>query len=146
MKIAALLAFVCVGCTSVGASAVRTGPLRLPPRAGPVSVFVARQPTGGTQIGVVEVHAAQNEATIDALVPLFVKKVAEVGGNGAVIDGVYARFDLVARPVAETYMYPCGFRSTCVGTRYYMINDEVMTVTVRGRAFHIPAEHPEAPK
>jgi hypothetical protein len=75
-----------------------------------------------------------------------VRRVAEVGGNGAVVDSVSSRFDLVARPVAETYMYPCGYRSTCIGTRYYTINDEIMTVTVRGRAFHIPPEHPEAPK
>jgi hypothetical protein len=139
----ALLSCAALGCSSLGGSAVRTGPLHMAPHLGPVMVFAAGQPMSGTELGVVEVHASQVEATIETLMPLFVDKVAQLGGNAAVID-VRANFEMVAHPYAETYVYPCGFRSTCIGTHMYATNDEVMVVTMRGRAFSVPTTAPPA--
>jgi hypothetical protein len=122
------------GCSSLGSSAVRTGALKLPPHAGPVAVFAAGQPQGGAELGVVEVHASQSEGRVEELLPLFVRKVAELGGNAAVIDSVGARFEIVEHAHVETYSYPCGFY-LCTGTHMYSANDEVMIVSMRGRAF-----------
>ncbi len=133
-----LAAFLGIGCSSVGASAVHTGPLRLPPHQGPVMVFASGQPVSGNELGVVEVHGSQAEGDLENLMPLFVEKVAQLGGNAAVIDSVRAGFELVANPYAETYVYPCGFRSQCIGHHVYAQNEEVMVVTVRGRAYAVP--------
>jgi hypothetical protein len=123
-----------LGCSSVGAQAVRTGGVRLPPRAGAIAVYLpGRTLEGGTELGLVEVHAANNEATVDTLLPLFVQKVASLGGNAAVVDSVRARFEIYQRPFIETFVYPCGYW-TCTGTRMYATNDEVMTVSMTGRA------------
>jgi hypothetical protein len=144
--VAALL--LATGCSSVGASAVRTGPLRLAPHVGAVALYSAGEPVDGADLGIVEVHAAQNEATIDTLVPIFVQKVAQIGGNAAVIESVRARFEIVAHPHVETYTYACGYGATCTGTRMYSANDEVMVVTIQGHAVRtgaLPASS-EAPR
>jgi hypothetical protein len=142
------------GCSSVGASAIRTGPLRLPPHVGAVALYAAGEPVDGADLGIVEVHAAQNEATIELLVPIFVQKVAQIGGNAAVIENVRARFEIVAHPHVETYTYSCGYGATCTGTRVYSVNDEVMVVTVQGHAVRTgtlpespapPPNHPPEP-
>ena len=139
--IASVLAFAS-GCSSVGSSAVRTGPTMLGPYAGPVAVFAATLPARGTELGVVEVHGADIDATVETLVPLFVRRVAQLGGNAAVIDAVRARFEIVARPYTDTFTYPCGWGAVCIGTRTYAAADELMIVTVQGRAFSIPGAHP----
>lgn len=124
------------GCSSVGGSALRTGPVRLPAYAGPVAVYASgRPPEGAVDLGVVEVHAVQQEATVETLLPQFVRKVAEIGGNVAVVDGVRARFEVVPRTHVETFYYTCGMGATCAGTRVYNANDELMRVSVFGRAF-----------
>jgi hypothetical protein len=143
----ALFAFAlaATGCSSVGASAVRTGPLHLSPHVGPVALYAAGEPVSGADLGLVEVHAAQNEATIETLLPLFVQKAAQIGGNAAVVESVRARFEIVTHPQIETYTYACGYNATCTGTRTYAINDEVMLVTIRGHAVRtgaLPAEVP----
>jgi len=127
------------GCSSVGGSAIRTGPLHLPPYRGPVAVFAGGLRPSGQDLGLVEVHASQSEATVDTLFPLFVKRVASLGGDAAVIDGVRASFAIVTRPRAESYSYGCGYNSVCVGTRVTPMADEVMTVTMYGRAFRMGA-------
>ncbi len=131
-----------VGCTSVGASAVRTGPLKLPPHVGAVELYAAGEQVVGADLGVVEVHAAQTEATIDTLLPIFVQKVAQIGGNAAVVETVRARFEIVSHPHVETYTYACGYNATCTGTRMYSMNDEVMVVSIRGHAVHTGALPP----
>lgn len=134
---AALLSIVCAiaGCSSVGGSAIRTGPLQLPAYAGPVAIYAMGQPpAGAVDLGVVEVHAAQQEATVDTLLPQFVRKVAQIGGNVAVIEGTRARFELAARTHVETFYYTCGMGATCAGTRVYSTNDEIMIVSMFGRA------------
>jgi hypothetical protein len=141
MKAALALAAVLVatGCSSVGASAVRTGPLRLPPHVGPVAVYAGGLQPVGTDLGVVEVHAYQDEATIETLLPVFVAKVAQLGGTAAVIDDMRAVFDLVTRSHVETYSYACGYGAVCFGSRSFPMTDEVMTVTMRGRAIRMDA-------
>src|SRR5262245_22952898 len=95
-------------CSTVGGSAIRTGPVQLPSYSGPVAVCsTGKPPPGAVDLGVVEVHAAQQEGSVDVLLPQFVRKVAQIGGNVAVIDGVRARFELVGRTHVETFYYTC---------------------------------------
>ena len=124
------------GCSSVGGSAIRTGAVQLPAYSGPVAIYALGQPPpGAIDLGVVEVHAAQQEATVETLLPQFVRKVAQIGGNVAVIEGIRARFDIAGRTHVETFYYTCGMGATCAGTRVYNVNDELMRVSVFGRAF-----------
>jgi hypothetical protein len=125
--------------------------LRLPPHVGAVALYSAGEPVEGADLGVVEVHAAQNEATIDTLLPIFVQKVAQIGGNAAVVENVRAHFELVSHPHVETYTYSCGYGATCTGTRVYAANDEVMVVTIQGHAVRTgalpaPTPTPEPPR
>jgi hypothetical protein len=132
---AILLAAVLLGgCSSLGASAVRTGPMRLPARSGPVALFTPSSPPTGVDLGVVEVHGSQYEGSVEDLVPLFAAKVAEIGGDAAVIEDVRASFDVVSYTQTETYTYPCGYGGVCTGTRLNPASNEVMTVSMRGRA------------
>jgi hypothetical protein len=146
-----LFAFGSVGCSSIGGSAIRTGPVQLPAYTGPVAIYSTGQaPPGAVDLGVVEVHASQQEATVDTLMPQFVRKAAQIGGNVAVVDGIRARFELVGRTHIETFYYTCGLGATCAGTRVYAANDEVMVVSVYGRAFSTqvlqPGEQPLIPQ
>ena len=132
----ALAALAGTGCSSIGGSAIRTGPVQMPAYSGPVAIYSTGQaPPGAVDLGVVEVHASQQEGTVDVLMPQFVRKVAQIGGNIAVVDGIRARFELVGRSHIETFYYTCGLGATCAGTRVYAANDEVMVVSVFGRAF-----------
>lgn len=140
------------GCTSVGGSAVRTGPVQMPQYTGEVAVYAAQPPPPeAIDLGVVEVHGSPQEALLGQLLPELVRRVAQIGGNIAVVEGVRARFDMVARNQVETFYYTCGLNYTCAGTRVYTINDEVMTVTMFGRAMSnraggpAPAAAPGAP-
>lgn len=140
-----------MGCSSIGGSAIRTGPVQLPAYAGPVAIYSTGQaPPGAVDLGVVEVHASQQEGTVDTLMPQFVRKAAQIGGNVAVVDGIRARFELVGRTHIETFYYTCGLGATCAGTRVYAANDEVMVVSVFGRAFSTqvlqPGEQPLIPQ
>ena len=135
LTIAFVAAIAATGCSSVGGSAIRTGPVQLPAYTGPVAIYAMGQPPpGAVDLGVVEVHAAQQEANIDNLLPQFVRKVAQIGGNVAVIEGTRARFDLAGRSHIETFYYTCGMGATCAGTRVYSTNEEIMTVSMFGRA------------
>ncbi len=138
MRVVSLLVMAALlgGCSSVRGSAIRTGPVHLPAYSGPVALYASgRPPEGAVDLGVVEVHAVQQEATIDTLLPQFVRKAAQIGGNVAVVDGVRARFEVVPRTHVETFYYTCGMGATCAGTRVYNANDELMVVSVFGRAF-----------
>jgi hypothetical protein len=131
-----VLALTLSACSSVGGSAVRTGPVQLPAYSGPVAIYSSGQPPpGAVDLGVVEVHASQDEGTVDTLLPQLVRKVAQIGGNVAVVDGVRARFELVGRMHVETFYYTCGLSMTCAGTRVYPANYELMVVSMFGRAF-----------
>lgn len=129
------LALAVAGCSSVGGSAIRTGPVQLPAYAGPVAIYsMGQPPPGAVDLGVVEVHAAQQEATVDTLLPQFIRKVAQIGGNVAVIEGTRARFEVAGRTHVETFYYTCGMGATCAGQRVYSTNDEIMVVSMFGRA------------
>jgi hypothetical protein len=125
-----------MGCTSVRASAIATGPVRLPPRTGPVAVYAAGYPVGGVDLGVVDARAAGSEANVETLLPVFVRKVAQLGGNAAVIEGVEARFDILTHMHVESFTYPCGYY-VCTGTRTYPAASEVMTLVMHGRAVSV---------
>jgi hypothetical protein len=123
------------GCSSVNGSAIRTGPVQLGAYSGPVAIYASGQtPPGAIDLGVIEVHAFQQEGTVETLLPQFVSRVAQIGGNVAVIDGVRARFELAGRTQVETFYYACGIGATCGGTRVYSTNDELMIVSMYGRA------------
>lgn len=124
-----------LGCSTVRGSAIATGPSR-PAYSGPVSIYAANEvPANAADLGLVEVSAAQSEATISTLLPVFVQKVAQIGGNIAKVDTVRAHFELVTRTHLETYYYPCGQRAQCAGQRLYTTNDEVVVVTMIGHAY-----------
>jgi hypothetical protein len=134
------------GCSSVGGSAIRTGPVQLPAYSGPVAIYsTGTPPQGAVDLGVVEVHAAQQEATVDTLLPQFVARVAQIGGNVAVIEGIRARFEMMGRTHVETFYYTCGAGFTCAGTRVYAANDEMMIVSIFGRAMTTNAPAPSGP-
>src|SRR6185503_9566020 len=118
----------------VGGSAIRTGPVQLPAYSGPVAIYsLGSGPPGAVDLGVVEVHAAHKEGTVDTLLPQFVQRVAQIGGDVAVIEGIRARFEIAGRTHVETFYYSCGIGATCAGTRVYTTNDEIMVVSMFGR-------------
>lgn len=142
----AALGLSLASCSSVGGSAIRTGPVQLPAYSGPVAIYpTGTPPPGAVDLGVVEVHAMQQEATVDTLLPQFVAKVAQIGGNVAVIEGIRARFEMMGRTHVETFYYTCGGGFTCAGTRVYAANDELMTVSIFGRAMTTNAPAPSGP-
>jgi len=139
----AAVGFACLvlgGCESASGSAIRTGPLHLPPNLGPISLYATEIPVGARELGIVEAHAYGEEGVVENLLPIVAQKTAQLGGNAVVIDSVRADFRIVDRPVVETYTYPCGWR-TCVGTRMYAASEEIMIVTMQGRALSV-TEHP----
>lgn len=141
-----MLGLSLAGCSSVGGSAIRTGPVQLPAYSGPVAIYpTGTPPAGAVDLGVVEVHAMQQEATVETLLPQFVAKVAQIGGNVAVIEGIRARFEMMGRTHVETFYYTCGAGFTCAGTRVYAANDELMTVSIFGRAMTTNAPAPSGP-
>jgi hypothetical protein len=133
MTTMATLAIFASGCSSASGSAIRTGSLRLPPNIGPVALYATEAPRDAIELGVVEAHAFGEEGTVEELLPVIVQKTAQLGGNAVVIDDVRADFRIAMRPQVETFSYPCGWR-TCVSTRIYQAAEEVMIVSMHGRA------------
>jgi hypothetical protein len=132
--------FVLGGCDSASGSAIRTGPLHLPPNLGPISLYATEIPVGARELGLVEAHAYGEEGVVENLLPIVAQKTAQLGGNAVVIDSVHADFRIVERAIVESYTYPCGWH-TCVGTRLIPAAEEVMIVTMQGRALSV-TEHP----
>jgi hypothetical protein len=123
------------GCSTMGGSALRTGPVQMPAYSGPVAIYsLGKPPENAVDLGVVEVHASQREATLEQLLPQFARKVADIGGNIAVVEGIRARFDFAGHTQVETFYYTCALGATCAGTRAYSTNDEIMTVSMFGHA------------
>lgn len=121
-------------CSSQGGSVVRTTAVA-PAYGGPVRVYASgNPPAGAVDLGLVEVHGEQQEGTVDELLPLFVRRVAELGGDVAVVDGVRARFELVPHVQIETSYVTCGRGRPCSTRTAYGSNDEVMIVSIVGRA------------
>jgi hypothetical protein len=125
------------GCSTVSANTIPTGPERLPARTGPVAIYALEPPADAKELGLVEVAANGEEGNVEALLPVFVQRVAQLGGNAAYVEGVQARFDLVQRSTYDTYWYPCGYRGPCASTRSWPTVDEVVTIRMFGRAFFV---------
>lgn len=135
MRALFVLFFLASGCSSIRSSAIATGAVRMPAHFGEVSVYAALPPPpGAAELGIVEVHGAQGEAGVENLLPLFVTRVAELGGDIAAIDTVHAVFDAVTRGQLETFYYTCGGGMPCSGARLTAYPDEVVYVVMRGRA------------
>lgn len=121
------------GCSSIQATAIATGPVHAAPRAGPVAIYASQVPPAAVELGLVEVKGEGDEGGVDVLLPLFVQKVAALGGDAAVIDAVDARYELSVTTTPETMLQPCPWR-TCASTRSMPTQTEVLVVTMRGRA------------
>jgi len=75
--------------------------------------------------------------TIADVVPEFVTRVQEVGGDHGVIDRWTVRFQWVSRP--QTQSFNCGsprFPTMC--SRTYYVQEEVAVLHLEGRAFRSP--------
>lgn len=135
LRCLATLALAAAACSPVRSSAVPTTAWRLAPHRGPVAVSATRDPAEGVLLGTVE---ASGPSTIDEVLPEFVSRVAQLGGDFARVDEVRTRFEWVQRPVMQ--QYNCGsFRFPMMCTRQFMQSDEVATLLVRGRAFRVGA-------
>ncbi|CAN5559756.1 hypothetical protein BH09MYX1_BH09MYX1_14380 [soil metagenome] len=126
-------ALLLIGCSSVQATAIATGPVHAAPRAGPVAVFASGAPPTAVELGQVEVRGEGEEGSVESLLPVFAQKVAALGGDAAVIDSVDARFELSYSTTPETMVAPCAWR-TCINTRYVPTTTEILVVTMKGRA------------
>jgi hypothetical protein len=96
-----------------------------------VTVSLTRDPVSATELGIVEATSA---TTIEDVVPEFVERVAQLGGDYARIDTISTRYEWVSRPVMQSYN--CGsarYPSYC--TRTVWQNDEIATLRATGRAF-----------
>lgn len=142
----AMLGLVLAGCGTVRGAAVRTGGHYIPPHNGPVAVYASgKTPAGALDLGVVEVHSVEGEGTLEELFPVFVRKVADIGGDAAVLDTIDTHFEVVMRPYRETFYYSCGRGASCVGSRMIPLNDEILYVSLRGRAYRVNAGERVAP-
>jgi hypothetical protein len=140
-----------MGCSSQGSSFVRTTEVA-PAYTGPVRVYASgNPPPGAVDLGVIEVHGEQQEGTVEELLPMFVRRVAELGGDAAVVDGVRARFELVPHVQIDSTYVICGRGHPCSSKTAYGSTDEVMIVSIVGRAMStrgkpatlIPTREPE---
>jgi hypothetical protein len=128
-----------VGCTSVGSSAIRTDGALSGRHVGAVRVYAIVPPQGVRVIGVVEVHAVNEEANVETLMPVFMKRVADIGGTGGVVDQLQTHYELRTEFRQESYSYPCGHRQTCWGTRLVPYQHLVRILSIQGRAL-LPAD------
>lgn len=133
-----------VGCSSVGSSAVRTDGVVTGRHMGAVRVYAVMPPNGVRVVGVVEVHAVNEEANFEQLMPVFMKRVADIGGTGGVVDQVLTHYEIRTEYRTESYSYPCGYRQTCWGTRVVPYQYQVRILSIQGRAL-VPTEAPAAP-
>jgi hypothetical protein len=118
---------------------VRSGGANIAPYSGPVSIHaMGEAPVGTYPIGGVDVSGTEDEASIEDLMPVFLEKVAQLGGNAAVIERVDTEFHTVVVPQIESYSFPCGYGRSCIRSRTYLAYHEVMTLHLRGRAFSSP--------
>jgi hypothetical protein len=110
----------------------------LPPNVGALALYPSGQtPDGAEPLGAVEVHGSESESDVATLLPHLMTEAAELGANAVVLDAIEARFAIAATPQLETYAYPCGFRRSCFRSRTVFVNTEVLTVSMRGRAFRL---------
>jgi len=133
-----------VGCSSIGSSAVRTDGAYRGRHMGAVRVYAVMPPNGVRVIGMVEVHAVNEEANVEALMPVFMKRVADIGGTGGVVDQLQTHYEWRTEYRTESYSYPCGYRSTCWGTRIVPYTYQIRILSIQGRAL-LPIDAPGPP-
>jgi hypothetical protein len=127
-----------LGCSSLGGSSIPLGVARNPYIGGVSLHTMGVPPAGARSVGQVEVHGSEGEASLELLVPLFVAKVAELGGNAAVIERVDSQFQTVWLPTLASSFEYCGYRARCLRTRTVSYPQEVMTLVIRGQAWVTP--------
>jgi hypothetical protein len=107
------LLVLAASCThAVQSSALATGRAAAPSPA-PVEIGATRAPPGAEELGLVEAHASPSAATLEALVAEFRVRVASLGGDYGLVDGMTTRYELVA----ERYDYECGMTETVLETQ-----------------------------
>lgn len=132
------------GCSSVGSSAVRTDGGWTQKHLGAVRIYAVVPPQGVRVIGQVEVHAINQEANFERLMPVFMKRVADIGGTGGVVDRVHTHYEMRIEYRTESYAVPCGYRSTCWQTRIVPYQYQVRILAIEGRAL-LPLDAPGPP-
>lgn len=133
-----------IGCSSVGSIAVRTDGAWTQKHLGAVRVYAVVPPDAVRVIGMVEVHALNQEANFETLMPVFMKRVADIGGTGGVVDNVNTHYELRTEYRTESYAVPCGYRSTCWQTRIVPYQYLVRILRIQGRAL-LPLDAPGPP-
>lgn len=142
--IAATLLAGALGCSSVGSSAVRTDGAYGRKHHGAVRVYAVVPPEGVRVIGMIEVHALNQEANFETLMPVFMKRVADIGGTGGVVDHVNTHYEVRTEYRTESYAVPCGYRATCYQTRIVPYTYQVRILSIQGRAL-LPVDAPGPP-
>ncbi len=132
------------GCTSVSSSAVRVDGGVARKHLGPVRVYAVVPPEGVRVIGMVEVHAVNEEANVERLMPELLRRVAELGGTGVVVDQVQTHYEMRTEYRTESYAVPCGRGATCWSTRIVPYTYQIRILSLQGRAL-LPADAPEPP-
>jgi hypothetical protein len=132
------------GCSSVGSSAVRTDGSYAQKHHGPVRIYAVVPPDSVRVIGMIEVHAINQEANFEMLMPVFMKRVADIGGTGGVVDHVNTHYELRTEYRTESYAVPCGYRATCYQTRIVPYQYQVRILSIQGRAL-LPIDAPGPP-
>jgi hypothetical protein len=139
----ALITFA-LGCTSVGSSAVRTDGAWTQKHHGAVRIYAVVPPQGVRIIGMVEVHAVNQEANFETLMPVFMKRVADIGGTGGVVDRVETHYEIRTEYRTESYAVPCGYGRTCWSTRIVPYQYQIRILRIEGRAL-LPIDAPGPP-
>ena len=134
----AACALLGAGCSTVGSSAVRTDGMAPRANVGAVRVYGITEPANVRVIGMVEVHAIQQEANLETLMPVFIHRVALLGGTGGVVDHVLTGYEWRTEMRMESYAFPCGYRMTCYSSHLVPYTYEVRFLTIQGRAI-VPA-------
>ena len=133
-----------LGCSSVGSSAVRTDGAWTQKHLGAVRIYAVIPPSAVRVIGMVEVHALNQEANVETLMPVFMKRVADIGGTGGIVDNVHTHYEIRTEYRTESYAVPCGYRSTCWQTRIVPYQYQVRILRIQGRAL-LPIDAPGPP-
>lgn len=141
MIIAALLG---IGCSSVGSSAIRTDGGWTQKHHGAVRIYAVIPPDAVRVIGAIEVHAINQEANIETLMPVFMKRVADIGGTGGIVDNIVTHYEIRTEYRTESYAVPCGYRSTCWQTRIVPYQYQIRILRIEGRAL-LPIDAPGPP-
>lgn len=115
------------GCGTVRVASSLAGPTYAPTAAVRVTAFYV--PGNASLIGAVTVEGSgPEEGKLERLLPEFIARVGQLGGNLAKVDRTWTHFRLVT-----SYM-SCGpSGGTCTQTH------EVATLHITGRALRVPA-------